>query len=154
MAPAKKKPVKKTGNYLKACVNNVYKYSTGSRQPVLTVAGSHIGLQVMASKNLQIFYDKYAQEIKEAARLDSIGLLDPRDEIRATFFPKDIDQNSPLESFVINNTTPFLPFPLELMETAEIIPYVLAEMRRDLLETKGLLTERIFWGNPNYEPSR
>ena len=149
-----KKPVKTTALYLKHCVNNSFKYSTRSRQPILTVAGSCIGIQVMATKHLQQFYDKHADEIKEAVRLDGVGLLDPRDEVRAEFYPKEVSEDSPLESFIIGNKTPYLPFPLELMNTEELILWVFPEIRRDLLKTKGLVTERIKWGEPKYEPSR
>ena len=108
----------------------------------------------MATKHLQQFYDKHADEIKEAVRLDGVGLLDPRDEVRAEFYPKEVSEDSPLESFIIRNKTPYLPFPLELMNTEELILWVFPEIRRDLLKTKGLVTERIKWGEPKYEPSR
>ena len=150
-APAKK-PADTYFKYDKASIENTQKYIYHSHQGAIYISLSKCGLNWIGSKHMEAFIQKHLDEIKEAALLDTVGLSDPRLEVFEDHCPSKQSGESTMSKHYSRNDTPLLPWPVEIMNTQEVITWSLPELRKDICEVSGEPLTKISWGSAKHKP--
>ena len=58
-----------------------------------------------------------------------------------------------MASVLVGKSVPMLPWPLDIMNEAECIKYLLPEIKKDIAENTGRTVSRIHWGSEKDHPA-